>query len=305
MHHVGGVLLASLGACRENHLLQSTHAASPAASRKSQRQESILGYARPLEHQSAVPDQDATAGANDYGLDGRSATHVDCEGERAPGPPPKRQRTSVECTDACLDEIEVDEASLGPKSELDPALEFELFGEDLVEVPADLADHTSEKNLSTPLAFLPATGEHCDSSVWAFHTALESFRERLRCAENVNKILVRIVDHAVGSSDCISAQLARTLEGSGVSHASDLSGDQPVDSCGYIAADVVTWLRQIALAEGDAWFQTSLTQFRELRPRGLPALGWSRLWNCAGAELGRSKSPRQNQCQSCWKLESS
>ena len=73
MNHVGNVLLASLDACRENHLLQSTRAASPVASRKSQRQESILGYARPLEHQSAGPDQDATAGTNDYGLDGRSA----------------------------------------------------------------------------------------------------------------------------------------------------------------------------------------------------------------------------------------
>ena len=80
-------------------------------------------------------------------------------------------------------------------------------------------------------------------------------------AQYVDDILVRVVDHACSSQECISAKLAETCLASGVRTAAALSSDQPTDACGYIAADVVVTLRDYALASGERWFDAPLEPY--------------------------------------------
>ena len=44
----------------------------------------------------------------------------------------------------------------------------------------------------------------------------------------------------------------------------DLCGDQPLDACGYIAADVVCRLREEALAEANGWHRVTLPDYANL-----------------------------------------
>ena len=43
----------------------------------------------------------------------------------------------------------------------------------------------------------------------------------------------------------------------------DLSNDQPIDACGYIAADVIVRLREAALAAGDSWHTSPLPDYSQ------------------------------------------
>ena len=45
----------------------------------------------------------------------------------------------------------------------------------------------------------------------------------------------------------------------------DLYSDQPLDACGYIAADAVCRLRENALAEADSWHHIQLPDYTQLQ----------------------------------------
>ena len=62
-------------------------------------------------------------------------------------------------------------------------------------------------------------------------------------------IAVRIVDHASASSASVSNRVAAMCVAAGFRVRAELSWDQPMSACGYIAADAVVRLRDAALAE--------------------------------------------------------
>ena len=75
----------------------------------------------------------------------------------------------------------------------------------------------------------------------------------LRAADANVPIMARIVDHACSSLECISHKVATMCQQASWKTSTDLCYDQPIDACGYIAADVVCRLREAALAEANSW----------------------------------------------------
>ena len=63
--------------------------------------------------------------------------------------------------------------------------------------------------------------------------------------------MARIVDHASGSEASVSNRIADILCRAGWRTRADLACNQPVDACGYIAANAIVRLRDAALAEAD------------------------------------------------------
>ena len=80
-------------------------------------------------------------------------------------------------------------------------------------------------------------------------------------AQYGDAVLVRVVDHACSSQECISAKLVEMCRASGLGTTATLSCGQPTDACGYIAADVVVRLRDCALGSGQGWFDAPLEPY--------------------------------------------
>ena len=58
------------------------------------------------------------------------------------------------------------------------------------------------------------------------------------------------LDHFCSSEQCVSHRIAAMCREASWKISEDLCNDQPLDACGYIAADAVCRLREAALAEG-------------------------------------------------------
>ena len=58
--------------------------------------------------------------------------------------------------------------------------------------------------------------------------------------------------------------MPRLCEAAGFRTRADFACDQPVDACGYIAADAVVHLRDAALAESDGWMGVALPNYSTL-----------------------------------------
>ena len=88
-------------------------------------------------------------------------------------------------------------------------------------------------------------------------------------------ILVRIVDHACHSQECVSHHVAAMCQQAAWNTSKDLCNDQPLDACGYIAADAVCRLREAALAEANDWHRMKLPNYaqEECIDRGNKVLG--------------------------------
>ena len=86
----------------------------------------------------------------------------------------------------------------------------------------------------------------------------------LHASSNEIHIMARIVDHACHSQDCISQRIVAMCREAKWQTSADLSSDQPLDACGYIAADAVCRLRDIALAEGSNWHRERLPDYSQL-----------------------------------------
>ena len=78
-----------------------------------------------------------------------------------------------------------------------------------------------------------------------------------QCTSNA-RIIARIVDHARATVDAVSAKLADMCARAEWSTTSELCSDQPVDACGYIAADDVCQLREAPLAETNGCYTARL-----------------------------------------------
>ena len=76
-----------------------------------------------------------------------------------------------------------------------------------------------------------------------------------------SEILARIVDHACSSEHAISSKMAAMCSRANWITSTELCNDQPMDACGYIAADVVCRLRDAALAETDGWHKETLPDY--------------------------------------------
>ena len=72
------------------------------------------------------------------------------------------------------------------------------------------------------------------------------------------EILVRIVDHACHSEQCVSHRVVAMCREAKWKISKELCNDQPLDACGYIAADAVCRLREAALAEVNSWHRMEL-----------------------------------------------
>ena len=142
-------------------------------------------------------------------------------------------------------------ASKIPRTD-DALWEWELFGE---QVADDVG--LEECFFADAQAYDVKSYKHEDGT-WDVDSAMVSVSDGLCCLKDANLLLVRIVDHAVSSSACISVRLANIVKESSINVHTDFSDGQPVDSCGYIAAEVVARLRDVALSEGDSWLQWPL-----------------------------------------------
>ena len=83
-----------------------------------------------------------------------------------------------------------------------------------------------------------------------------SMKETACCLKAIQsdfEFLVRVVDHACSSDQCVSSRIAVMCQDAQWKTVRDLYNDQPLDACGYIAADAVCRMREAALAEADSW----------------------------------------------------
>ncbi len=95
----------------------------------------------------------------------------------------------------------------------------------------------------------------------------DAFAETLRSLHAINTqapILTRVIDHACSSEQCISHRVVAMLRQAQWKLTADLHNDQPLDACGYIAADAVCCLREKALAEADNWHHAELPDYSML-----------------------------------------
>ena len=94
--------------------------------------------------------------------------------------------------------------------------------------------------------------------------ALAETAKKLKSVCIGKRMMIRVIDHAWSSSACISQLTANMMEALSWDVNADFSGDQPLDACGYIAADAVSALRQAALAKCNSWFDIELRNYASL-----------------------------------------
>ena len=128
-----------------------------------------------------------------------------------------------------------------------------------------LTEHTT--------AILPLKGTEAPASSAAtehaeieFHID-EALAETLRSLQALGTqqpILTRVIDHACSSEHCMSYRLVAMLRLAHWNISADLCNDQPLDACGYIAADAVCRLRDAALSEANSWHDIPLPDYAQV-----------------------------------------
>ena len=103
------------------------------------------------------------------------------------------------------------------------------------------------------------------SPEFSFEGCMAEALHRIKAISGDEEIMARIVDHACDSQACISRRIAVMCEEANWETSTDLCNDQPIDACGYIAADVVCRLRDTALAEGSRWHHIQLPDYAQLK----------------------------------------
>ena len=99
---------------------------------------------------------------------------------------------------------------------------------------------------------------------FSFEDAVVDALRRLTDASKDVDIMARIVDHACHSQNCISYRVAAMCREARWHTFTVLCNDQPLDACGYIAADAVCHLREAALGEGSSWHSILLPDYAQL-----------------------------------------
>ena len=138
-----------------------------------------------------------------------------------------------------------------------------------------LTDHTRaiqlKKGTEAP-ASSAATEPHTSVSVateranveFSIEGAMAEALHRIKSVDGHIEILARIVDHACHSENCISHRVAAMCREANWQTCAELYNDQPLDACGYIAADAVCRLRSAALAELNGWHGIGLPDYSHL-----------------------------------------
>ena len=127
---------------------------------------------------------------------------------------------------------------------------------------------------STKVAKESTATEHA-SAEFCIETAMDEALRRIKALHGDSEILVRVVDHACSSEQCVSHRIAAMCREASWKISKELCNDQPLDACGYIAADAVCRLREAALAEANGWHRMKLPDYAclECIDRGNQVLG--------------------------------
>mgnify|MGYP000255573124 CR=1 FL=1 len=120
------------------------------------------------------------------------------------------------------------------------------------------ATRSKTKLSKTSTATEHASAEFCSESV------MDETLRRIKAIHGHSEILVRVVDHACRSEQCVSHRVAAMCQEAKWKISKELCNDQPLNACGYIAADVVCRLREAALAEANGWHRMKLPDYARL-----------------------------------------
>ena len=128
-----------------------------------------------------------------------------------------------------------------------------------------LTEHTTAilplKETEAPAS--SAATEHADTEFHIDEALAETLR-RLQALGTQRPIWTRVIDHACSSEHCMSSRLVAMLREAEWNISADLYNDQPLDACGYIAADAVCRLRDAALSEANSWHDIPLPDYAQL-----------------------------------------
>ena len=112
----------------------------------------------------------------------------------------------------------------------------------------------------------PADGaatEHTETE-FDIDDALAETLGSLQVIDTQEPILTRVIDHACSSDHCMSHRLVAMLRLTHWKISANLCNNQPLDACGYIAADAVCCLRGAALSEANSWHDIQLPDYAQL-----------------------------------------
>ena len=131
----------------------------------------------------------------------------------------------------------------------------------------DIAQTNIERARELQQQIGPATQstatEHAEIYFYIEYTVTEALH-RLQAGSKDVDVMPIIVDHDCHSQDCISHRVAAMCREANWQTSTDMCNDQPLDVCGYIAADTVCRLREAALAEANSWHRTRLPDYAQL-----------------------------------------
>ena len=95
------------------------------------------------------------------------------------------------------------------------------------------------------------------------HT-LEDTAKRIESLGVVKRMMVRVIDHACSSPECVSNRVVHMMRSLFCDVSEDLSNKQALNACGYIAADATCSLRDAALSKSNSWFDVQLKNYSVL-----------------------------------------
>ena len=108
-----------------------------------------------------------------------------------------------------------------------------------------------------------AATEHAETEFHIDEALAETLRS-LQALGTQRPIWTRVIDHACSSEHCMSYRLVAMLRLAHWNISADLCNDQPLDACGYIAADAVCRLRDAALSEANSWHDIPLPDYAQV-----------------------------------------
>ena len=128
-----------------------------------------------------------------------------------------------------------------------------------------LTEHTTPIQLKkgTEAPASSAATEHADTEFHMDEALAETLR-RLQALGTQRPIWTRVIDHACSSEHCMSYRLVAMLREAHWNISAELCDDQPMDACGYIAADAVCRLRDAALSEANSWHDIPLPDYAQV-----------------------------------------
>ena len=125
-----------------------------------------------------------------------------------------------------------------------------------------LARRAMELKSATDASAGGAVTEHAESEFHVDDALAETLRS-LQAIDTSAPIFSRVIDHACSSEHCTSHRVVALLRRAHWKTSADLCNDQPLDACGYIAADVVCRLRDAALSVANSWHHIQLPDYAQ------------------------------------------